>query len=774
MKLAILLILAAASSTAGTEILPTPQAVEHFGATLVLRQPVPISIAQPHLAVAAGLLKHECPGVSFATSGAGIVLWDYAADSHPPVALNFLDRQLLTEDSPVRSQSYVLRTTKDRLWIIGGGPEGVLYGAATAAQLLHADGTEVHIPGIAIRDFPSFRFRAAADWLLHVEVNRWALDRGQGWDAYSELARRQIDRAAANKINMALIDGFGWSLEKRVTGYAPVMRELNRYARARGLHLLFGGYGAAYDSAPYPGEYQGDVFYNRESYPDGPIYQCLAVPERKTPPDPRTLGSCRGNDELNRLKAENIARFVDAVEPGALYIHHEDCCVFEDFQKAWLGRCERCRRRWPNDSLLAPDGGAGALAHGYTAYINAVNAIRHPDSNYDAARDTEIVLVSPVYMPATSRSDDWGQVLELWRQIALQLPKVKNVQIGLRETLPQPGGAKRWIELFNSTMRGEGLPFEGFTFVVGGSDEFLTDYAMSGIPAMNAHFLGSRTIYNSVGDPFREPMELIAGEYSWNAHGTGFFRNPQKEGDLAGMADWIYKPGVPAEIFGPGKLFDRVCARLYGPEAGKQMAAYFRDMVWMPEGKLLQPTPDRAFYQGRQSLYLPRTWNYLTAIPEHWNHLLVDEMTWPDQMSERYRGWAKRFDLSDTELHRRLARRWRLQAELNDSGADRVRAALAAAPRADAVADLRYLLLLFSIDKPLLEAVRDFHAARAGVDAAERTRLLTAARTNALKAGKLAEASFPSPVDTAHNEVWALRTYPRKLTDAIDKWSKQP
>ncbi|HYI96499.1 MAG TPA: hypothetical protein VEX68_23350 [Bryobacteraceae bacterium] len=119
------------------------------------------------------------------------------------------------------------------------------------------------------------------------------------------------------------------------------MRRLNRYARERRIRLIYGGYGAAYDLASRPGEYQGAPHLNRDSYPDGHVYSRLNYPGGK--PNVGTLGTCRSNDTLNRVKGEELVRFVDAVESGAVYIHHEDCCVFEDFQKAWLGRCDRCR-----------------------------------------------------------------------------------------------------------------------------------------------------------------------------------------------------------------------------------------------------------------------------------------------------------------------------------------------------------------------------------------------------------------------------------------------
>src|SRR5947208_2900037 len=78
--------------------------------------------------------------------------------------------------------------------------------------------------------------------------------------------------------------------------------------------------------------------------------------------DPSITGSCRGNEELNRLKAEELREFIRAVQPGAVYIHHEDFGGYDGTQAVWRLRAPRCRRRWPNDDLSAPDGGAGGLA----------------------------------------------------------------------------------------------------------------------------------------------------------------------------------------------------------------------------------------------------------------------------------------------------------------------------------------------------------------------------------------------------------------------------
>lgn len=747
-------------------LLPTPQFVEPLSYSVALPARVVPAHSSPKIDLAIGALR--AVGSVSSDSATTITLWDYAANTQPGVALNFLDRQVLTD--PVRgNQAYVIKTPDARsVWIIGGSDQGVFYGAATLAQWMESKSA---IPGIYVRDYPDFEFRAASDWLLHAEINRWAFDRGQGLEAYRALVKRKLDRAARFKVNMALIDGFGWSLGQRLPGYAALMRDLNRFARARGIRLMYGGYGAAYDSAQSAGDYQGSVFLNRDSYPDGHTYQCLAFPPKKSGLDPRTMGGCRANDELNRLKADDLARFVDAVEPGAIYVHHEDCCVFEDFQKAWLGRCERCRRRWPNDSLLAPDGGAGGLAHGYTALIEGINRVRH--GGFAAERDTEVILVSPVYMPMTSRSDDWGQVLELWRTIARLLPRAVNVQVAFREILPQAGGGKRWIELFTDTMRREGLPFRAFLFQVGGADNYLTDYPATGAPAMNAHFLGARTVYSAVGDPYHEPMELLAAEYGWNAR-PGFFRNPSREAEMKEIVPWVYEPGQPLEIYGPGRLFDRICAKLYGAAAGTEMAAYYRETRLLPESQKTPPGDQHAYYRNRRGSYLPRAWDRVHAIPSHWNHYFLDSRTWPPTIvDEGYLSGMRSLGIDQRETHRRLERRWAIGEDLNTWGRERIRKAIAAGPPAEAREDLEFLIALFDAHAPMIAALRAFHKAAANPASPETPSLLDLAERHAREAGQHAAKAFPDPVDPAVGEVRTLREYPAKLLSAIAEWRKR-
>ncbi len=759
----VLLAFLAGGASAAPHILPTPHYCEPGGRRLAGPFRIVAEHADPKIQIAAAMLQKELP----AGDATIIHLWDYSANDQPPVKLNFLDREVLTNPAH-RGQSYVTVSPDTRsVWVIGASPQGALWGAGSLLQLAGPEGLEAAY----IRDWPDFEFRAASDWLLNIEINGWALDRGQGMEAFARAVEAKLDRAVRYKINMALLDGFGFSIAKRPAFYPALMRRLNAYARARGIHLYFGGYGASYGMAYEPvvmyengSAFKGTVFENRKSYPDGPIYRCMGFPKARRGYDPATLGSCRSNEALNGLKAAEITEFVRSVEPGALYIHHEDFGGFDGAAKAWLERCDNCRRRWPNDSLAAPDGGAGGLANGYSAFIRAVNTVRNPASGYDASRDCQIILVSPVYVPSRPDSESWSNAVELWRNIARQLPPASNVQACFRETWPLRNGGERWTERFSTAMKSAGLNLNIFLFYAGGADRFVSDYPLSGAPAMNALFAGARGIYNATGDFYQEPMELIAAEYSWNVRSDGFFRVPSTydEGRTL-LRQYAFDENQPPEIFGRDALYERACRLLYGDAAGRIMAEYYRLSTYLPEG------PTTAAPNATPMTYLPMTWDRIYAAPSHWRHLVHDSHTWGKEIVDEAFGAAiVRMQLSRGELHHRLARRWRLAADLNRKGSALVKNALAANPRAEAREDLEFLSRLLDTYQPLIEALAEYHQAlyakfTSGQPAPRFDRVAQLAQ----EAARKAKARFPEPIDPVGGEIGGLRSFSARLVQAI-------
>jgi hypothetical protein len=766
------------------QLLPTPQYLEPLGDSLAASDGAsvevtigpPSSTSDPMLMLAANYVAQTLGSrpTSRGHTGATVHLWNAAADANPPVTLNLLDRQTL-HDTGHWGQSYVI-CSPDRgsLWAIGSSPQGVLLAAMTIVQSIRKDAGRIEIPRLYVRDYPDFEYRAAADQLLNGEVNRWSLDRGRGVEAFRQLAKRKIDQALRYKINMIFMDGFGWGLAERFQGYAALMRDLNRYARERGIHLEFGGYGASYgityQTGPIyeEGAYLGKVLKNRESYPGGPIYQCMGFTRGKKGVDASILGSCRSNEALNRLKGEELRQFVQAVEPGALYIHHEDQGNFRNSEAMWKKRCERCRERWPNDSLAATDGGAGGLANGYRALVEAVNSVKNSDTGYDAARDCQIILISPVYVPDSPATGDWSNALELWTNIGQQLPQARNVQVGFREVFPQKFGGRRWTDEFNAAMHDAGLGFRLFLYFAGGADDWVSDYPLSGVPVMNALFRGAQTIYNETGDAYREPMQLIAAEYSWNIRSTGFSVDPAEHGEaLETWRKYVFQPDQPEALFGHGKLFERACNLLYGAKAGPIMAGYYGRSEWLPDTELTQQ--ERTLSNG----YLPMSWNRAYSIPSHWRALALDSKTWtPEIGNERYAEVLGRMKIDREELHRRLARRWRVGSELNLKGAEDIARALAAHPTPEAIEDLRFFETCLRVYQPVVDALADYHNGMKAYLSTPRDRAAANARfSDALAEAREGQAraaeAFPQPVDPIGGDVGAIGRYSRMLVEAI-------
>ncbi len=97
------------------------------------------------------------------------------------------------------------------------------------------------------------------------------------------------------------------------------------------------------------------------------------------------------------------------------------------------------------------------------------------------------------------------------------------------------------------------------------------------------------------------------------------------------------------------------------------MADYYRESAWIPDVEIKAPKSSRGYYMNS---YLPSTWNRAYLTPTHWRHLALDSKTWgPEIDNERYLAAFRPLKIDRQELHRRLARRWSIVAELNAKGA---------------------------------------------------------------------------------------------------------
>ncbi|MAE62488.1 MAG: hypothetical protein CMJ49_14160 [Planctomycetaceae bacterium] len=474
-------------------------------------------------------------------------------------------------------QGYVIKATRAanaQIQLVAQDPQGLLYATVSLVQLLHTKDGRICWHGAHVRDWPTFRYRGNA-WTIWVECGRWSYERGDGADAYARRIERKIDFSLQNKVNLIIFDGFGWN-NQRFPGYADLMKRLAKYARERGIKLLFGGYGAGYGAGPL---YDGVIFRNRRSYPNGRIYKCYRFVGRDRS---ATFGTCIANDALMKLKQNELRQFVTAVEPGALYIHCVDNEGVAGHVRSWPTRCEACRRRWPNDAIDAPDGAAGAFAELYDALCDAVFSVKNPKTGYKAARDCTPILVSPVYTARYESDADWDLACRYWAAISRLMKNVKNVEFGFREQFLREDGRDLRFREMRRVLDTDGKGHAINALVFAGAAGNDNDHLYNANPVLSKYYEGAESILNCSGHAYQEPLQMLNAEYAWRADAGAWFDEPiaQTFPNAINQYD-TYRDGLrrPAGIFGPEGFLETACHRLYGPEAGAHMATVNRLMT---------------------------------------------------------------------------------------------------------------------------------------------------------------------------------------------------
>jgi len=515
-----------------------------------------------------------------------------------------------------REQGYVLDVSGDAAVIAALGQEGLQNGAATLLQLLRLEEGALVAPCCRIEDRPDFRFRAAADWLLNVEINRWGYERGDGREALVARMKRKIDLAARYKSNVIWFDGFGWRTE-RVPGYAEFARELSDYARERHIRMVQAGYGGGYGfayqrSQLYNARYQGQVFENRTSYPDGEVYDCAGLPNHEVS---RRYGTCLSNAALAELKLAELTQFVRESRPGMLYIHDIDSGSFGGAHAGWKARCPQCRERWPDDEMVSEQGAAAAYGSWFRKVAEAINAIESEDGQYVAARDCEILFVGPMYTVYRESDDIWSQSCDYLALVSQNIGPFPNVEFGIREQFVLEGSSDLRVPMLKSRLdevgNGHGVCVVSFM----GGDNYYNSQLVSASAAFQRYYVGADTVYTVTVGSLIEPAQLLSAQCAWNSTAPGAFDILPNRTDMLELIEGC-RSGVEvnSEVFGDSGLLSHACDRLYGPEAGARLvellsvglggglfplAVAWRN-VTAEVGKLLDSSADEA---GERSAY---------------------------------------------------------------------------------------------------------------------------------------------------------------------------
>jgi len=447
--------------------------------------------------------------------------------------------------------------------------EGLLRAEATLLQLLERGPDGLSVPCCEVLDWPDIRFRCAADWLLNCEINRWGYDWGDGPEGFLARIERKLDLCFRHKINQVWFDGFGWEVA-RTPHYAELMRACTRYARARGIRLTFAGYGGGYGTSYQKSElyrcgYQGQVFLNREPWPEGEVYLCRGLESSAG----RQYGSCLCNEGLAAAKLAEMRRFVAAVEPGCMYIHDIDSGTWEASAQSWRMRCDDCRRRWPSDELTDPQGMAGALAQWFGFLARHLREVR--TEGYDAARDLTLVFTSPLYGGAHESDEVWQQEVGCFRLISELIGPVPGIQFGVREQFLNAGGSPR-VRQLGAALDAVGHGHGAHVIAFAGGDNYTSNDLCNLSGSLSPLYVGAQSVCLSNGGVHEEPVQVLNAECLWNAaqphFGVALESVSEVEKVYRSLQRGQYRP---ESACGEGGLFQTVCRRLWGEKAGDCM-----------------------------------------------------------------------------------------------------------------------------------------------------------------------------------------------------------
>lgn len=467
-------------------------------------------------------------------------------------------------------QGYYLERCGGEITICALTEIGATYAIMTLLQICEGGKFPIELK---ISDYPDFLYRGNK-WLCWCECGIWSYDRGDGIQKYKERIIKKLDLCLKYKINTVIFEAFGWASE-RFPGYNELMRSLNREARKRGVHLLNNGYGMSYGLIGQgKGVYQGVAHMNRKSYPDGDIYSCIGSYDFGHPEDEvrgREYGTCLSNEALLEQKLSEIVPFLENTEMGALYIHNMDADYI--LEPLWKARCPECKRRWPNDSLFAEDGCAGAFAYFIENLYKGI--CRAKTDKYDAARDCIVYIISPGYMYMHEQDEYFDKAARFWQKVSSLIPHHENLYISFREHYMDHESGELRFDKLRKGFGDSGIGVANFP----GGDGFYSDKLFLGGGLFLRLMRSADAMLIENGNANQEPMQLYNAEYLWNSENSAFYNIPNIPSSYKDFEpfyiDYLKTVKRPKEIYGDGGLLEVICEKLYGTEAAKDFARLY-------------------------------------------------------------------------------------------------------------------------------------------------------------------------------------------------------
>ncbi len=417
----------------------------------------------------------------------------------------------LTPEHP-GPQGYVIQFAKTKhgklsAVLAGSDPQGTLYAAMSFLYMLEHNNGRVFVKEASICDWPDFPVR----WIG---------------------GAHNPDFLLKNKINMVSIGSYKGilkaSLKKR-----REMRKVNEQLRKLGIRTAVRGHITMEIKPPKELKCRrGKSAYMSDH--------------------------CLSDESLIKERAKRLRECIDAVRPGAVYLHDIDIAaggLNGLAHRAWKTRCDKCRNKWPSDEMVSLQGSAGAA-------IETINSLSRTVRESPGGKDVLIYFVLPPYPLLSHSREQMREIAGYWNLISRHVPA--DVRLCAREIcephvkmLVDSQAKQQPILLYTLS----GQMKENF-WALPVLSHMIKNYHPAKHPGQVDFFMALKC-----GD--ETPVQLLAAEYSWNSSqpGAKVFTAAENMYKYFKAPNWRIKALESPYI--SRVLLPRIDRALYGKGAGE-------------------------------------------------------------------------------------------------------------------------------------------------------------------------------------------------------------
>ncbi len=433
-------------------------------------------------------------------------------------------------------QGYVIRFVTFRgrplLFLAGSDPQGALYAAVTFRRLLERDGNSILATVCSVRDWPDFKWRGTGSLM---QMRKSYPVYGATGDDYLEALKLHVDWMLRAKLNLLGDYAYGGEDVAQWEGSVDWMREMNAYARERGI------IGEEYQST--------NVGYDERDASD-PRFEGMM--------HTRNLFFTWSDDELIRRRAREIGEMWDRANLGMVVLHCPDGGGPLN-PEMWNDRSQADRERWGNDR-------ASADAHVFNLFHQEIKAV-NPDIEvvfviypYNA-RYLYFDMLKPLYPELTRERFEWAG-RRYFRDLGPKLAEDAAVCVWL--------GEPRYMDEFRGYF-GDRPMYYWFKISKGWVD--------SGWLVTTHRHIGTN-LYDNPGDIMAVRIDrnapnfinrLVAGQFAWDTRSEGARDFDGVYYDFRADND---EPEVIIEQWGL-----RACRHMWGPQLGPIMHQAFNQGI---------------------------------------------------------------------------------------------------------------------------------------------------------------------------------------------------